>query len=87
MRRQYIALFDLIYGSLFCVCFIVNLVPARHFRQVGIGGSRRLEKMCNELKKNLLTMLCLRILWTTGVNTSITTIDRGRSRQCCDTQK
>lgn len=30
-----------------------------------------------------LTMLCLRILWTTGVNTSITTIDRGRSRQCC----
>ncbi len=29
------------------------------------------------------TMLCLRILWTTGVNTSITTIDRGRSLQCC----
>lgn len=35
----------------------------------------------------VLTMLCLRILWTTGVNTSITTIDRGRSRQCCDTQE
>ena len=29
-----------------------------------------------------LTMLCLRILWTTGVNTSMTTMDRGRSLQC-----
>lgn len=27
-------------------------------------------------------MLCLRILWTTGVNTSMTTMDRGRSLQC-----
>ena len=29
-----------------------------------------------------LTMLCFRILWTTGVNTSMTTMDRGRSLQC-----
>lgn len=29
-----------------------------------------------------LTMLCLRILWTTGVNTSMTTMERGRSLQC-----
>lgn len=34
-----------------------------------------------------LTMLCLRILCTTGVNTSITTMDRGRSRQCCNEQQ
>ena len=27
-------------------------------------------------------MLCFRILWTTGVNTSMTTMDRGRSLQC-----
>lgn len=31
-------------------------------------------------------MLCLRILWTTGVKTSITTMERGRSRQCCNKQ-
>lgn len=36
--------------------------------------------------KHALTMLCLRIRCTTGVNTSITTIDRGRSRQCCKEQ-
>ena len=35
-----------------------------------------------------LTMLCLSILWTTGVKTSITTIDRGLWRQCCtETEK
>lgn len=39
------------------------------------------------LNAAFLTMLCLRILWTTGVKTSITTIERGRSRQCCNTQR
>lgn len=33
-------------------------------------------------QRGALTMLCFRILWTTGVNTSMTTMDRGRSRQC-----
>lgn len=51
IQRQYFVLSDLIYSSHFCVCFIVILVAARHFRQVGIGGKRRLGKMCNELKK------------------------------------
>jgi len=39
------------------------------------------------LVTHALTMLCLRILCTTGVNTSITTMDRGRSRQCCNEQQ
>lgn len=50
-------------------------------------GQLEIGKDVQWTKKNLLTMLCLRILWTTGVNTSITTIDRGLSRQCCDTKK
>lgn len=44
---------------------------------------REAEKGPMQPESGQLTMLCLRILWTTGVNTSMTTIDRGRSLQCC----
>lgn len=75
------------FGGLDSDVAVLRSLPAMERLPITKGPSVELLQSDQVPFPSTLTMLCLRILCTTGVNTSITTMDRGRSRQCCNEQR